>query len=115
MSRPHLFTSEHFCLPFLLLPPTDFPKQCIAHNKNQKVFVEMILHWLKKFNLNSFVEIETVKLSTFSGFSANKNLTVALSVIYWKFKLRDSPRLNVAKLIIMESFSILCSQIGLCL
>lgn len=51
----------------------------------------MILHWLKKFNLNSFVEIETVKLSTFSGFSANKNLTVALSVIYWKFKLRDSP------------------------
>lgn len=41
----------------------------------------MILHWLKKFNLNSFVGIETVNLSTFSGFSANDNLTITLSVI----------------------------------
>lgn len=41
----------------------------------------MILHWLKKFNLNNFVEIETVKLSTFSGFTANDNLTITLSMI----------------------------------
>ena len=42
----------------------------------------MNLHWLKKFDLNNFVEIETVKLSTFSDFSANDNLTVTFSVIY---------------------------------
>lgn len=74
--------------------PTDFPKQCFTHNMNQKVFVEMNDTALaEKIHLNSFAGIETVKLSTFSGFSANDNLIIILSLmlLYGKFKLGDSP------------------------
>lgn len=41
----------------------------------------MIFYWLKKFNFNSFVGIEIVNLSIFSGFLVNDNLIIILSVI----------------------------------